>query len=101
MRLRDEMWWLGREWFLENQCHFKPELENLDILVGELSSVKYGFTSSGKIKVESKDEMKKRGVMSPDIADAFLMTFALGNLRQSEWHQPINYSKYFPEGAFA
>jgi hypothetical protein len=29
--------------------------------------------------VESKDEMKRRGLASPDVADAFLLTFAAGD----------------------
>jgi hypothetical protein len=37
---------------------------------------KYTFTSTGKIKVESKDEMRKRSPRSPDVADAFCLTFA-------------------------
>jgi len=32
--------------------------------------------SSGKLKVESRDEMEKRGQRSPDVADAFVLTFA-------------------------
>lgn len=95
VRLRDELWWKGREWFLGRDV----KLTDDDVLVGELSSVKYGYTSSGKIKVESKDEMKKRGVMSPDIADAFLLTFA-GGEQTAQWFKPIDYSQYYPEGAF-
>jgi hypothetical protein len=100
VRLRDELWWRGREWFWERQCHLKAGIENLDLLVGELASAKYTYTSSGKIKVESKDEMKKRGVMSPDVADAFLTTFAFGDMRAHRF-APIDYNKYFPQGAFA
>ena len=44
--------------------------------MGELATVRYGIKSDGKIKVESKDEMKKRGLPSPDVADAFVLTFA-------------------------
>jgi hypothetical protein len=47
-----------------------------DELIAELTLPKYKVLSSGKIKVESKDEMKKRGVTSPDIADSFCLTFA-------------------------
>jgi hypothetical protein len=40
----------------------------------ELADIKYKFSSSG-IKIESKDEMKKRGLLSPDVADALMLTF--------------------------
>lgn len=42
-------------------------------LVAQLSGRKYDLTSDSKIKVESKDEMKKRGLPSPDEADCVLL----------------------------
>lgn len=42
-------------------------------LVGQLSTRKYGFIGS-KLKVESKKEMKDRGLQSPDEADCMLLT---------------------------
>jgi hypothetical protein len=46
-----------------------------ETLIAELTMPKYSFTSTGKIKVESKDELKKRYPRSPDVADAFCLTF--------------------------
>ena len=40
------------------------------VLVGEFSTRKYYFQSNGKIRLESKEELKKRGLRSPDRADA-------------------------------
>ena len=48
---------------------------------------KYSFTSTGKIKVESKDEMKKRYPRSPDVADAFCLTFG----DAAEYRGPASY----------
>ena len=42
----------------------------------ELTAIRYSFTSSGKMKAESKDEMRRRGVGSPDLADALCLTMA-------------------------
>lgn len=43
----------------------------------ELSNIKYKFrTSTGQLQLESKDDMKKRGISSPDCADALMLTFA-------------------------
>ena len=42
----------------------------------ELSNIKYKFNSLGKMLIESKEDMKKRGVDSPDVADALMLTFA-------------------------
>ena len=47
-----------------------------DTLIAELTGIRYKYLSSGKLKIESKDEMKKRGQRSPDTADAFVLTFA-------------------------
>ena len=44
-----------------------------DDLVAQLSGRKYSLTDTSKIKVESKDAMKKRGRPSPDEADCVLL----------------------------
>ena len=72
MRLRDELWFKCREW-LEQKDVCIPDQ---DELVTELTAVQYEILSSGKFKVESKDQMKKRGMRSPDVADALMLTFA-------------------------
>ena len=70
-RLRDELWFRARKWLEAKACKLYPD----ETLIAELSMPKYSFTSTGKIKVESKDEMKKRYPRSPDVADAFVLTF--------------------------
>ena len=42
----------------------------------ELTNIKYKFTSKGQMIMESKEDMKKRGLESPDVADALALTFA-------------------------
>lgn len=49
-------------------------LQNDNELVGQLSCRKYRLTSRGKIILESKDDMKKRGIESPDRADAVALS---------------------------
>lgn len=44
-----------------------PDDEDLE---GELTSRKKNFTSNGKLKIETKKEMKERGISSPDRGDA-------------------------------
>lgn len=73
-RLRDELWFKAREWFARKDVRIVRD----DALIEELTLPTYKLTSSGKIQVESKDELKKRGITSPDLADAFCMTFAPG-----------------------
>lgn len=42
-------------------------------LISQLSNRKYTVNSKGKIELEKKEAMKKRGVSSPDIADALAL----------------------------
>ena len=71
-RLRDELWLAAKEW-LETRAVRLPKDDDIR---AELIGPTYSFTSNGKIKVEGKSEMKKRGMRSPDLADALCLTFA-------------------------
>lgn len=42
----------------------------------QLANPKYKIASNGKMQLESKEDMKKRGVQSPDIADALALTLS-------------------------
>jgi hypothetical protein len=44
------------------------------MLANELASLRYSFNSHGGYKVESKKDAKKRGIPSPNIADALCLT---------------------------
>jgi hypothetical protein len=91
--LRAELWFgKARDWFQKRQCNLCGD----DSLGAELVAVKYKFTSNGKIQIESKDDMKKRGLRSPDVADAFVLTFAVdavtaahGSANSHSWTQPL------------
>jgi hypothetical protein len=93
MRLRDELWFKGREWFQDKLCSIPQD----DALIAELTAPTYTFSSSGKMIVERKEDMKKRGMRSPDLADAFLLTFAAHERRKVERHhrpEPRNCSAW-------
>ena len=72
LNLRSELWFKTKGWLEDRSC----KLPNSDQLIAELTSIRYSFTSSGKMKAESKDEMRKRGLQSPDLADALCLTMA-------------------------
>lgn len=93
LNLRAELWWRAREWLEERDSKITSEE-----LCAELSIVKQKITSSGKIKIEGKDEMMARGVDSPDIADAFVLTFAHAD-RRKEHTKYDRYTK--PKGKTA
>jgi len=71
-KLRDWLWWEGRNFFRTNIVCF-PDEEIWHEVQEELSTPTYGFRGRD-ILVESKDDMKARGISSPNLADAFLMT---------------------------
>jgi phage terminase large subunit len=72
LNLRAELWFAVKDWLAQRDCR----LPNNDELASELAAPQYKYTSSGKIKIESKDEMRKRGIKSPDKADALALTMA-------------------------
>lgn len=74
VNLRAEMWWGVRELFEQN-CIRILDGPYTDELANELSQPKYLITSDRRIQVESKEAMKKRGVKSPNLADAFVYAF--------------------------
>ena len=42
----------------------------------DLATPTYSFNAAGKLVLESKDEIKKRGLRSSDVADSLCLTFA-------------------------
>lgn len=86
-KLRDELWFKAREWFAGRDV----VICNDESLTAELTLPTYRVTSAGKIQVESKEELKRRGVTSPDLADAFCLTFAQGRPLASKWAKPLKY----------
>lgn len=67
---RAEMWGTMRTW-LETGC-----LPNIQDLQTDLSGPWYFFNAKNEIILERKEDMKKRGLSSPDVADALALTFA-------------------------
>ena len=55
---------------------------------------KYEFMSNGKIKVESKQDMKKRLGRSPDLSDALMMTFGISDLKMDYNLPELHYEMF-------
>jgi hypothetical protein len=70
--LRSELWWRVREWLESGEARLPRDGE----LLAELATVRYELTSAGRVRVEAKRDRKRRGLSSPDRADALMMTFA-------------------------
>ena len=105
------MWWAIRT-RLEKQRLWLPP--NTEKLVGELVTPEYEINSSGRIKVQTKEDLLKDGKKSPDRADSLILCFAMDENPEAElepkkgWGQdPMSYELIvgedgdegqFPEG---
>jgi hypothetical protein len=70
---RAEMWWAMRDWINDKPVRIvrEPELAS-DLVAPGIAPP----NSAGRRQLESKKDMKKRGVRSPDYGDALALTFA-------------------------
>lgn len=89
--LRAESWCKMRDWLKTGSIPDDRELK--DDLIG----VEYGFDAKNRIQLENKEDMKSRGLASPDCADALAMTFASevsGKMWRGIMHQQRAKSDY-------
>jgi hypothetical protein len=70
-----ELWWRTKDFFTESDCSM-PDERLFRKMATELSTPEYDYTTSGKIKIQSKKDLVKAGVSSPNLADALVLTFA-------------------------
>jgi hypothetical protein len=86
---RAEMWGGLRQW-LKGGC-----IPDLPGLRAELTGPLYAFNLRDEIQLEKKSDMKKRGLASPDIADALALTFAMPVIAK-QWIDAGHKSDYDP-----
>lgn len=67
---RIEMWSEMADWLAY------ASIEAGEDMISDLTSPEYFYNGKGKMQLESKDSMKKRGLSSPDRADSLALTFA-------------------------
>jgi phage terminase large subunit len=92
-----QAWWLVADRFrnTHNAVNCKPhdpdklislskDMKGLEKLCAELSQPQRDYMN-GKVKVESKADMKKRGVPSPNLADALIMAYLETGANWSVW----------------
>src|SRR5215472_1913140 len=68
---RAECWGLMRDWLVTGSIPDDPELEM------DLTGPEYFFSSKNQIQLEKKEDMKKRGLASPDCGDMLAMSFSV------------------------
>ena len=62
-----------REWFHNGGVEI-PDDPELEV---DLTGPEYGFSSKNQIQLERKEDMKRRGLASPDLGDCLAMTFGV------------------------
>ena len=88
--IKAQAWWMVRDRFyktwraVHHGDHYPEDqlislsssLNELEYLKAELSRPQVDYDLNGRVKAESKKDMKKRGIPSPNRADALIMAFA-------------------------
>lgn len=83
---RAEVWGLMRDALKAGmQIDDDPDLEQ------DLVGPEYGFTAKNQIQLEKKEDMKKRGLASPDAGDMLAMTFSVNIIKHKKTKNAINY----------
>jgi len=85
---RAEVWGMVRDWLKAGaEIPDDPELDT------DLTAPEYGFSGKGQIQLEKKDDMKKRGLSSPDCGDMLAMTFGVTVMKRPALAAP-NYQQF-------
>lgn len=88
--IKAQSWWLLRDRFYktwraveygdvyseDEMISLSSDIQGLEYLKAELSRPRVDHDNNGKVRVESKKDMRKRGIPSPNKADALVMCFA-------------------------
>lgn len=82
---RAEMWGEMKGWLSDAPC----QIPDSDTLHADLCAPSYKFDSNTRVQLEKKEDIKKRGLRSPDEGDALALTFAYPVSQQH--NQAINY----------
>jgi len=88
--VKAQAWWAARDRFyntwrainhgdkfpVDDLISLSSDMKDLEYLKAELSRPQVDYDKNGRVMVESKKDMKKRGIPSPNKGDAFIMTIA-------------------------
>ena len=88
--IKAQAWWLladrfrntynavrdGEQFGNDQLISLPSTLPHLELLIDELSTPRRNYDGNGKVKVESKQDLAKRGIASPNLADAIVMAYA-------------------------
>ncbi len=78
VNLKAELFWALRERFRDGEVNGLTD----QMTISQLAGLRYEHDSRGRVKIESKDDARKRGVKSPDRAEAVMLAFAPRDARE-------------------
>jgi len=78
---RSEMWDLMRDWLDSTPCR----IPDSDSLHADLMAPGYKYDPNSRLLLEKKEDIKKRGLSSPDEGDALALTFAVSIRKAPDW----------------
>lgn len=91
---RAELWAKLKAWLVDGPVSI-PDREDI---AADLSSIQFSYDAHNRLQMEKKEDMRKRGVKSPDFADAMCLTFsellqedATSSLVEDLWNPGVSY----------
>src|SRR5262249_28193968 len=72
LNLRAHTYWALRDRFKTGRICLPRD----ETLAAQLANLRYFYNSAGQIQIESKDDIRRRGLPSPDRADALALLFS-------------------------
>ena len=81
---RAEMWDTMKQWLTDG-----GDIPDDPVLISELTSVQYKYDPTDRMILEKKEDMKKRGLSSPDCGDALALTHFM-RVEQNQWDEGNN-----------
>jgi phage terminase large subunit len=78
LNLRAELYWALRERFQDGNVRGLID----PLAISQLASIQYHHDARGRVVIEKKEDARKRGVKSPDRAEALMLAFAPENQSQ-------------------
>lgn len=83
---RAEVWGSMRDWLMAG-----AEIPDDAELADDLTGPEYGFSPKQQIQLEKKEDMKSRGLSSPDCGDMLAMTFAVKIMAPPKEPEAVSY----------
>jgi hypothetical protein len=84
------MWMKSKQWLEDTAGVSIPDSDSLQ---ADACSTEYKYNSSTQLLMESKEDMRKRGMLSPDEWDAVVLTFA-EPVGPNNFNRKLEYPRY-------